>query len=140
MDFLLVVGRVLFSLVFFAHGWGHLAKTNDMVGYAQFKKVPSPKLSIQVSGVLLILGALSITFGIYADLGALVVAVLMVIFAVKMHDFWTQSDAQQKQNERTQFLKDLGLGGAALILFVVVGSAKGFDVIGPMITDALFNL
>lgn len=140
MDFLLVVGRVLFSIIFITSGWAHLTKTKDMVGYAQFKKVPSPKLSIQVSGLLLILGALSITFGIYADLGALFIAVLMAIFAVKMHDFWTQSDAQQKRNERGQFLKDLGLGGAALILFVVVGSAKGFDVIGPMITDALFNL
>jgi uncharacterized membrane protein YphA (DoxX/SURF4 family) len=141
MNALLVVGRVLFSIVFFANGWAHVTKTKNLVGYAQFKKVPAPKLSIQISGLLLILGALSIALGVYADLGALVIAVLMAIFAVKMHDFWTQSDDQQKQNEKTQFLKDFALAGAALTLFVVVGSAAiGSDVIGPMIPDALFKL
>jgi uncharacterized membrane protein YphA (DoxX/SURF4 family) len=111
------------------------------VGYAQFKKVPVPEWSIRISGLLLILGALSITFGVYADLGALGIAILLAIFAVKMHDFWTQSDAQQKQTEKTQFMKDISLAGAALMLFVVIGSATvGSDVIGPMVTDALFRL
>lgn len=140
MDFLFIVGRVLFSLIFLVSGFGHLTMTDQMVGYAQFKKVPAPKPAVRISGLLLVLAALSITFGVYADLGALVVAVLMVIIAVKMHNFWTETDAQQKLVERTSFLKDLGLGGAALILFVVIGTAKGFDVIGPMLTDALFNM
>lgn len=141
MDVLLVLGRVFFALVFLASGFAHLTKTNYMVGYAQSKKVPAAKLSIQVSGLLLILGALSIAFGVYADLGALVIAVLLAVIAVKMHDFWIQTDAQQKQNEKTQFLKDIALAGAALVLFVVIGSASvGSDVIGPMITDALFTL
>lgn len=141
MDALLIIGRVFFALIFLVLGSAHLTKTNLMVGYAQSKKVPAAKLSIQVSGLLLILGSLSIIFGVYADLGALVIAVLLAIFAVKMHDFWTQSDAQQKQNEMTQFLKDIALAGAALVLFVVIGSAvAGSDVVGPMITDALFKL
>lgn len=141
MDALLIVGRVFFALVFLVLGSAHLTKTNHMVGYAQSKKVPAAKLSIQISGLLLILGSLSIAFGVYADLGALVIAVLLAVIAVKMHDFWTQTDAQQKQTEMTQFLKDISLSGAALVLFVVIGSATaGSDVVGPMITDALFKL
>lgn len=141
MDALLIIGRVLFSLIFLVSGIAHLTKTKHMVGYAQSKKVPAAKLSIQVSGLLLILGALSIILGVYADLGALVLAVLMVIIALKMHDFWAQTDPQQKQSEMAQFLKDTSMAGAALVLFVVIGSAAvGSDVVGPMITDALFKL
>jgi uncharacterized membrane protein YphA (DoxX/SURF4 family) len=141
MNALLIIGRVLFAFIFLALGWAHVTKTKDLVGYAQFKKVPVPEWSIRISGLLLILGALSITFGVYADLGALGIAILLAIFAVKMHDFWTQSDAQQKQTEKTQFMKDISLAGAALMLFVVIGSATvGSDVIGPMVTDALFRL
>ena len=141
MNVLLIIGRVLFAFIFLVSGWAHVTKAKHMVGYAQAKKVPAPKLSIQISGLLLFLGALSIIFGVYADLGALVIAVLLALFAVKMHDFWTQTDAQQKQNEMTQFLKDISMAGAALVLFVVIGSAAtGSDVIGPMITDALFSL
>lgn len=140
MNALLIIGRVLFAFIFLVLGWAHVTKAQHMVGYAQSKKVPAPKLSIQISGLLLILSSLSVIFGVYADLGALVIAVLMALFAVKMHDFWAQTDAQQKQNERTQFLKDISMAGAALVLFVVIGSAPGVDVIGPMITDALFSL
>lgn len=141
MDVLLIIGRVLFAIIFLLMGWAHISKPSNMVGYAQSKKVPAAKLSIQISGLLLIFGSISIILGIYADLGALVIAILLAMFALKMHDFWAQTDAQQKHSEMAQFLKDFSMSGAALVLFVVIGSADaGSNVIGPMITEALFNL
>ena len=69
MDILLVVGRVLFALIFINSGIAHLTKLNDMTGYAQFKKVPAPKLAVIVTGLMLIIGGLYIVFGVCAPCG-----------------------------------------------------------------------
>jgi putative oxidoreductase len=137
MDILLVIGRVLFALIFINSGIAHLTKLNDMTGYAQFKKVPAPKLAVIVTGLMLIIGALYIVFGVYADLGALLLAVFLVPTAFMMHNFWTIQDPQAKQGEMINFFKNLSLAGAALIIFVLVGSGVEF---GPSITDGFLNL
>jgi uncharacterized membrane protein YphA (DoxX/SURF4 family) len=108
-----------------------------MTGYAQFKKVPAPKLAVIVTGLMIIIGGLYIAFGVYADLGALLLAVFLVLTAFMMHNFWTITDAQAKQSETINFFKNLSLAGAALIIFVMVGSGVDF---GPSITEGFFNL
>ena len=137
MDILLVIGRVLFALIFINSGIAHLTNLQAMTGYAQFKKVPAPKLAVIVTGLMLIIGGLYIAFGVYADLGALLLAVFLVASAFMMHNFWTLQDEQAKQGETINFFKNLSLAGAALIIFVLVGSGVDF---GPSITDGFFNL
>ena len=137
MDILLVIGRVLFALIFINSGIAHLTKLNDMTGYAQFKKVPAAKLAVIVTGLMLIIGGLYIVFGVYADLGALLLAIFLVPTAFLMHNFWTIQDPQAKQGEMINFFKNLSLAGAALIIFVLVGSGVDF---GPSVTDGFFNL
>ena len=137
MDIVLIVGRVLFSLLFISSGVAHLTKLQAMTGYAQYKKVPAAKLSVIVTGLMLIIGGLYVALGIYADLGALLLAIFLLLSAFKMHNFWTVSDEQAKQAEMTNFMKNLALAGASLIIFVLVGSGVEF---GPTITEGIFNL
>ncbi|MBM3710882.1 MAG: DoxX family protein [Actinobacteria bacterium] len=137
MDIVLILGRVLFSLLFISSGVAHLTKLEAMTGYAQYKKVPAAKLSVIVTGLMLIIGGLYVALGIYADLGALLLSIFLLLSAFKMHDFWTVTDAQAKQSEMTSFMKNLALAGASLIIFVLVGSGVEF---GPTITEGIFNL
>ncbi|MEY3168762.1 MAG: hypothetical protein RL421_5 [Actinomycetota bacterium] len=137
MDILLVIGRVLFALIFINSGIAHLTKLQAMTGYAQYKKVPAAKLSVIVTGLMLVVGGLYIALGVYADLGALLLAIFLVASAFMMHNFWTIEDAQAKQGETINFFKNLALAGAALIIFVMVGTGVDF---GPSITEGLFNL
>ena len=137
MDILLIIGRVLFSLIFISSGLSHITKVEAMSGYAQFKKVPAPKLAVIVSGLMILLGGLYVALGVYADLGGLFLAVFLIITAFMMHNFWTIQDPQAKQGEMINFMKNLALAGAALIIFVVVASGGDF---GPSITSPLFNL
>ena len=44
-DTILIVGRVLFALLFISSGISHFTKASAMTGYAQFKKVPAAKAS-----------------------------------------------------------------------------------------------
>jgi uncharacterized membrane protein YphA (DoxX/SURF4 family) len=137
MDIVLIIGRVLFSLIFVASGVAHLTKLEAMTGYAQYKKVPAAKLSVIVTGLILIIGGLYVALGIYADLGGLLLAIFLILSAFKMHNFWTITDEQAKQAEMTSFMKNIALAGAALIIFVLVGTGGEF---GPSITEGIFNL
>ena len=137
MSTLLVIARVLFALLFISSGLSHLTKVEAMSGYAQFKKVPAPKLAVIVTGLMIILGGLYVALGVYADLGALLLAIFLLLTAFMMHNFWTITDPQAKQGETINFFKNLSLAGAALIIFVLVGQGVDF---GPSITGAFFNL
>lgn len=137
MDAVLLIARILFAFMFVMSGLNHLTKAEAMTGYAQFKKVPMPKLSVQLSGVLLALGGLSVILGVWADLGALVLAVLLVAMAVKMHDFW-KADEASKQAEMIGFLKNISMAGGALFLFAI--AATEGNNIGPVLVESLFSI
>lgn len=135
-DVVLLVGRVLFALIFINSGIAHLTKLNAMTGYAQFKKVPSPVLAVIVTGLMLIIGGLYVALGIFADLGALLLAIFLIVSAFMMHNFWTIQDEQAKQAETINFFKNIALAGAALIIFALVSTGVEF---GPEIRGALFD-
>ena len=137
MDIVLIIGRVLFALLFISSGVSHLTKLEAMTGYAQYKKVPAAKFSVVLSGLMILVGGLYIAFGVYADLGALLIALFLIPTSFLMHAFWKETDATAKQNESIGFFKNLSLAGAALIIFALVATVTEF---GPSVTGAFFNL
>ena len=120
MDLILVIGRILFGGFFLMSGINHFTKLEAMTGYAKYKKLPAAKLGVLISGLMLVIGGISIILGYYADLGALLLAIFLVLAAVIFHNFWKETDATAKQNEMLGFMKDMALAGAALILFALV--------------------
>ncbi|MGW7367641.1 DoxX family membrane protein [Streptomyces sp. NPDC054841] len=135
MDVLVLIGRILFAVVFLASAVGHLTKSKEMGAYAASKGLPAPVPATVLSGVLLLLGGLSVALGIWADLGALLLAVFVFPTAVLMHPFWKESDPGTRQLEQVMFLKDVALGGAALALlafFSYVGNDLGLTITGPL--------
>jgi uncharacterized membrane protein YphA (DoxX/SURF4 family) len=137
MNAVMLVGRILFAFMFVASGLNHLTKAEAMAGYAAYKKIPAPKLANLLSGVLMILGGLSIILGVYADLGAVVLAVLLVAMAVKMHDFWN-AQGEAKQPEMIGFMKNISMAGGALFLFAYAATED--SNIGPALGKSLWAL
>ena len=135
MEVVMLIGRILFAFMVVSGGLNHLTKAEAMAGSAAYTKVPSPRLANFVSGVLLLAGGLSIILGVYADLGAVVIAALLVLMALKMHDFWAQTDAQAKQMETIAFWKNISMAGGALFIFAV--AANGQEI-GWTLTESLF--
>ena len=126
MDIVLIVGRILFALIFINSGFAHFAQREAMTGYAQFKKVPAAKLAVPVTGLMILLGGISVVLGFWMDLGALLLAIFLIFSAFMMHNFWTMEDATQKMNETVAFFKNLSMAGAALIILAVI--ANGGDL------------
>ena len=138
MSTVFLIARIVFSAMFVMSGINHITKADHMVGYAQFKGVPSPKLAVIGSGVVMGLGGLSLILGVYADLGAIVLAAILLLMAVKMHNFWTLEDAQAKQADMIGFLKNVSMAGGALFMFALMAT-EGSQY-GPAITESLFNI
>lgn len=135
MDVVILIGRILFSMLFLASAWSHFSQAKNMTGYAQSRGVPMPGPAVLGGGVLLGLGGLSVLLGIWPDLGALLLVLFLVPTAVLMHGFWRESDPQAKQTEMIQFMKDMSLGGASLMLlglFANAGDDLGLTITGPL--------
>jgi putative oxidoreductase len=131
-DEVFLLGRVLFSLVFIGSGIGHLTQTEGSAQYAAYKKVPNAKLAVQVSGVAMLLGGLAVVLGVWMDLAGLLLAILVLLMAFLMHRFWEETDPQTKQVEMAQFMKNISIAGAGLIIAAI-------GVVAPYtITDGVF--
>ena len=103
-----------------------------MTGYAKYKKLPAAKFGVMISGLLFLLGGAYIIAGFWVDLGALFLAVTLILAAFIFHNFWKETDATAKMNEQIAFNKDLSLAGASLILFALVASGTLTDF-GPSV-------
>ncbi|MFC5719397.1 DoxX family protein [Streptomyces gamaensis] len=134
MTVLVLIGRILFALLFLTSALGHLTKTKATAGYAAAKGVPAPALAVAGTGLLMLAGSLSLLLGAWADLGALLLAVFLFPTALIMHRFWQETEPVARQQETAHFQKDIALGGACLMLlafFSYVGHDLGLALTGP---------
>jgi len=140
MNVVLFIGQLLFAALFITSGMAHFAKLEAMTGYAQYKKLPAAKLGVMASGLFFLVGGILIVIGTYIDLGALLIAITLVLAAVIFHNFWKETDANTKMQEQIAFNKDISLAGAALMLFalVVSGVIEGSDLLVNIGSISLF--
>lgn len=121
MAVLVLIARVLFSAIFILSGIGHLTQSGPMAQYAAAKGVPSARLAVLATGVMLVAGGLSVLLGFYVSVGALLLVVFLLPTAFVMHNFWTLEDPQARQNDQSHFMKDVALAGAAFLIWYFWG-------------------
>lgn len=105
------LGRVIARLI--------QARYQMMTGYAASKGVPSPKLAVVATGVLLLLGGLSILLGYQPTIGVLLIVIFLVPVAFMMHKFWAVQDPQMKTAEMVNFMKNIALAASALMFLAI---------------------
>jgi putative oxidoreductase len=131
MDVIVLIGRIIFCALFLSSAYAHFTQSEQM-------GVPSGRLMVLVSGVLILAGGIMVLLGLWADLGALFLVAFLIPTAVLIHGFWKETDPMARQMETVQFSKDTALAGAALMLFAFFAYA-GTDL-GLTLTGPLFNL
>lgn len=113
---LLYLGRLLFGGYFIFNGYNHFKQLEMMSGYAKMKGAPLPKLSVALSGLLLLIGGVSILFNILLVIGLAALVLFFIPVTLIMHAFWKIQDPQVKMGEMINFTKNFALLGAILIL------------------------
>ena len=137
MGALLLIGRILFSFIFIGSGINHILKAKDMVPYAKMKKLPAAALAVPLSGIVMLAGAAFIILGVWIDLGALLLAIFLVLSGIYFHNFWAADDAS-KQGEMISFLKNISMAGGALVVFAIANKLhmNNTSDFGPVISHA----
>ena len=125
MEALLIIGRILFSLIFLGAGIGHLVKPKETAAYAELRGMPAAEWRVRISGVLIAAGGLGVILGVWMDLAALGLTVYVLIAAFLIHHFWTDEEPT-RTIEMAMFMKNLAIAGAGLIIFAM--SATGADM------------
>jgi len=108
-----VLGRVLFALIFLMSGFTHFS--SQTIAFAASQGVPLASVIVPLSGVLAFAGGLSILLGYRAKLGAWLI-VIFLIGVTPMHKFWGISDPMMQQMQMVMFMKNLTMLGGALLI------------------------
>jgi putative oxidoreductase len=114
-----LIGRIILGVYYLYSAVHHFMGIKMMSGYAASKGVPAPTLAVGGSGLLLLLGSLSILLGYQPYIGAIMIVVFLVPVAFMMHNFWAVSDPQAKMGERINFMKDIALAASALMFLAI---------------------
>lgn len=114
------IGRFLFSLIFILSGINHFS--SGSISYAASTGLPMADILVPVSGIIALVGGVSVLTGFHARVGAMLLLLFLIPVSLIMHNFWSFSDADMAQQQMIHFLKNLGLiGGATLIAFYGAG-------------------
>src|SRR5215472_2558783 len=92
---------------------------NMMTGYAKSKGVPAPALAVGGSGVLLLLGGLSLLLGYHPTIGVGLLVIFLLGVSFSIHNFWTIQEQQAKIGEMTNFLKNMAILGLLLMTLAI---------------------
>lgn len=109
-----VLGRVLFALIFLMAGPNHFAKQS--IAYAASQGVPLASVAVPLSGILALAGGLSILLGYRAKLGAWLIVLFLALVTPMMHKFWGVADPMMAQVQMIMFMKNLSMLGGALLI------------------------
>ncbi|MFW6078301.1 MAG: DoxX family membrane protein [Gemmatimonadota bacterium] len=119
MEFAHLLGRILFGGYFVYNGLNHLVFGTEMLtGYASSKGVESPRTMVYLSGVLLLLGGLSLLLGVWPNWGILLLLVFLITVSFAMHAFWKEAQ-EARAADMINFTKNMALVGALLMFYAI---------------------
>ncbi len=116
VEFLNWLGQVVLGLYFLMLGLRRVMKKEEITKKVSEKKVPSPKVVVMASAVLLVVGGVGIIFNSFINWAVLAVAAFLLPAALKMHDFWNVKENEEKTKQMGNFARNIALTGALLML------------------------
>jgi putative oxidoreductase len=126
MRYLVALGRLFYSLIFVVAGFGHF--THQEIAYAAAQGIPIAGVLVPASGIMAIVGGLSVLLGFHGKVGAWLLVLFLVPVTLTMHNFWAVKDPMMQQIQMAMFLKNISMLGSALF-FTQIGT-------GPLSLDS----
>ncbi len=114
MKYFVLLGRILYSLIFIMASFSHFSK--GTIEYATTHGVPMASILVPLSGVIALLGGLSVLFGFKARFGAWLLVLFLIPVTFMMHKFWGIGDPVTANIQQIMFMKNLSMLGAAFLI------------------------
>jgi putative oxidoreductase len=125
MKYFVALGRVLYSMIFLVSAMFHF--TAQGVMYASAQGVLLPMITVPLSGIMAILGGISVALGYRTKWGALMLILFLATVTIMMHNFWAVTDPMMSQMQFAMFMKNLALLGSALLIAYFGAGPLSFD-------------
>ena len=119
MIYLFIVGRILLGGFFLKSGYSHMKNLKMMAGYAGSKGMPIPSVAVFVTGLMLLLGGVSIILGFQTFIGMILLIAFLAPAALIFHAFWKETDPNAKMASNMLFWRNVALIGALLMLIQI---------------------
>ena len=116
MEVPFLIGRLMAASMYLLLGINHFVNLPDLIDYAHSRRVPVPLVSVPLTGLALIVGALSIGLGFHPTVGVIIVVVFLLLTALLAHRPSSQDDARVWQQEKLNFMRTMALAGTTLML------------------------
>ena len=114
-----MIGRILFGLYWLRAAFHHFTALESIAEYARGKGTPAPKFAVAGSGVVLLVGGLSMILGAYPTVGIVLLVLFLLAASFHFHNYWRVDDPKMKQADQINFMKNMALMGALLMLMAV---------------------
>jgi len=109
-----LLGRVLFGLIFILSGLNHFSK--GTIALADSQGVPLASLAVPASGIIALVGGLSFMLGYRSRIGAWMIVLFLVPVTFAMHKIWVVADPAIARDQMVHFMKNLSMLGGALLM------------------------
>lgn len=128
VDVVFIVGRLIFGGYWVFNGLNHFVNMSMMAEFARQRGVPFPaELSVAVTGLMMLLGGLTIILGVYTYIGMALIIVFLLSAMIFIHKFWEMSDPMARMMEMILFMRNAAFIGALLTLYTL-GDTWSFNI------------
>ncbi len=135
MQTLFLVGRIIVGVYYLFNALNHFTQLSMMGQYAASKGVPLPEVAVVVTGLLLLVGGLSILTGYKPTIGVVALVAFFLPVTFIMHNFWAEPEQMMQIMQMVNFLKNLALLGSALMFLAIPQPWPKSVRIGKMSTE-----
>lgn len=116
MEFVLLLGRAIFGLYWVYTAIQNLVGLENGAPDAEAHGVPNARLLLIATAPLLAVAGLSIAFGFYSWVGAVLLIAFLIPASILRHHFWDIPVPKDAIGEKRNFEKNMALIGACLLI------------------------
>jgi putative oxidoreductase len=133
VDVVFIIGRLIFGGYWVLSGLNHFINMKILADLVRQKGIPFPvELSVAVTGLMMLLGGLTIILGVYTYIGMALIILFLLSAMIFVHRFWEISDPMARRTEMILFMGNVAYIGVLLMLYTLGDTwpYNVFDLIG----------
>jgi len=121
-----LIGRILLAALFVISGFNKIGGFSGVAGYIGSKGLPMPEVLAALTIALELGGGILLMIGYKVRIVSILFFLWLIPTTLLFHKFWG-IDAAQVQNQMNNFLKNVSIMGAMLLVFAFGPGAYSVD-------------
>lgn len=119
MKIIFLIARIVLGSYYLFSASNHFFQMKMMAGYTASKGVPLPEAAVIVTGILLLIGGITILTGYRPTIGIIALVIFFLPVTLIMHNFWAVDDQMMRMGEMVNFLKNIALLASAVMFLAI---------------------